>query len=221
MKQAIFILSILFITNVLLAQDQSKYQKAMAATLEKMGEAKSAEDYQSVTNKFLRIADNETEQWAPLYYAAFIKTFRAYEAKDKAAASRELELLTPKVEELTKLGAVLDNPKIASEIHTLLAMMYSARMMENPMTLGSKFMPLNAQHLSQAEKLNNENPRVYLLQAQNLFYTPEAFGGDKAKAKILAQKAIELFNNEAETERDNFAPRWGKVQADGLLKQME
>ena len=221
MKQLFTSLAILFITCSALAQEKSKFQSAMEGSLQKMEKAKTPEEYQSVANTLARIAENEKTEWAPMYYATFIRTFQAFEAKDKAAAANQLELLTPELEKLMTVETVVENDAIKSEIHTLLAMMYSARMMENPMALGAKFGPINSKHLLDAIALNEANPRAYLLLAQSLFYTPEEFGGDKAKAKELATKAHQLFVQEAELENNNYMPRWGSEQAEGLLKQMK
>ena len=39
--------------------------------------------------------------------------------------------------------------------------------------------PIAEQALQKAIKLNPENPRIYLLQGQDKFYTPEQYGGSK------------------------------------------
>jgi hypothetical protein len=221
MKNVLSTALILFLFFGAFAQDKSKFQNAMAGTLKKMEQAKSADAYAAAANQFTRIAANEKNEWTPHYYATFIKTFRAFEAKDKAAAAGELAELTPSVEGLLEMESVIKDPAAQSEVHTLLAMMYSARMMENPMALGAKFSPLNAQHLEKAMTLNQNNPRPYILKAQTLFYTPEAFGGDKVKAKELSEKALALFAQEARAENNNFMPRWGKDQAENLSKQIK
>lgn len=220
MKHVLTILSILFISSGLIAQDKSKFQSAMAGTLKKMAASKTAEEYQAVANTFGRIADNEKDEWAPVYYKTFIKTFQAFEAKDKAAAASELELLTGPLVNLLNIEKVKEDPKVSSEIQTLIAMVFSARMMENPMVLGAKFAPVSAEYLQKAIALNKDNPRAYLLQAQSLAFTPEAFGGDKKKAKKLSELAMELFMNEAENEATDFMPRWGQGQVTNLLKQL-
>jgi len=221
MKNIVSTTLILFLFSAAFAQDKSQFQNIMSGTLQKMSQAKSADAYNAAANQFARIAAKEKNEWTPQYYSTFIKTFRAFEAKDKATAASELAVLTPAVENLLTLESVSKDKMAQSEIHTLLAMMYSARMMENPMALGAKFTPLNAEHLAKAMTLNEKNPRPYILKAQTLFFTPEAFGGDKAKAKKLSKRALELFGEEDKTENNNFLPRWGKEQAENLLKQMK
>lgn len=215
-------IAIVFVLGVN-AQDNAKYISAMQSNLTKMSKAKSADDYQNIYNTFERIASNESNEWEATYYMAFIKTVQAFEAKDKTAAEEPLSLLTEKLKAKIDMPSLAENQAAQSEIHALIAMMYSARMMANPMELGQKFMPLNGKHLGMAERLNKENPRVWLLQAQNLFYTPEAFGGNKRKSKDLAQKAIELYSMEGRERipQRTIMPTWGLDQAEGLLKELE
>ena len=66
---------------------------------------------------------------------------------------------------------------------------------------------------------NPNNPRAYVLLAQNLFYMPAMFGGGKDKAKPIVEKSVQLFETfEPATELD---PAWGKSMAVSLLKQCE
>lgn len=228
MKQLTTILTILFMSSSLLAQDKNsdsktKFIKSMKSTLLNLSEAKTSEDYQTVANKLERIGQVETEQWEPIYYLALVKSIQAFEAKDKAAAASELADLAPRLMATLELKSAVDNNAAKSEIHTLMAMMCTARMMENPMTLAAKFGPMRDEHLARAESFNSKNPRLWLLQAQNLFYTPEAFGGDKNKASLLAKKALKLFEAQQKLEEKNggksIMPSWGKDQVQSLIKR--
>lgn len=68
-------------------------------------------------------------------------------------------------------------------------------------------------------KLHPNNPRVYVLQAEDLYFTPEQYGGDKKKAKETFLKAKELFKtNKPKTAID---PNWGESEADYFLSQMK
>ena len=226
MKNILTLISILFVSVGTFAQEKSKFQAAMEGTLQKMEEAKTREDFRAISNTFGRIADNEPDEWAPLYYQTFIKTYQAFEAKDKAAASAELGELMPVLEEMLNNESDKMNNKVKSEIHTLLGMMCSARMMENPMALGAKYGPMNAEHLKKAIELNKYNPRAYLLQAQTLYFTPESFGGDKVRAKQLAEKAMQLYSSgdpdlKGDEGKKQFLPEWGRQQAQQLLDDMQ
>ena len=47
--------------------------------------------------------------------------------------------------------------------------------------------------LEKAKMLNANNPRIYILEGQDKFYTPEQFGGSKDEAKKLFEKANGIF----------------------------
>jgi hypothetical protein len=84
------------------------------------------------------------------------------------------------------------------------------------MTRGAKFGTESAELLEKAKTQNPENPRVYLLQGQNLMFTPEAFGGSKSKGKELLNVALQKFT--AFKPENDIAPRWGEVYTKELLK---
>ena len=77
--------------------------------------------------------------------------------------------------------------------------------------------PQSAALTEKAIALNPENPRAHLMKGQQLFYTPEAFGGGKAKAKPVLMVAAEKFDN---FKAVGLAPNWGKGRCQGLLKQV-
>ena len=72
--------------------------------------------------------------------------------------------------------------------------------------------------LAKAKELNASNPRIYILEAQDKFYTPEQFGGSKAEAKVLFEKAKGLFDT-YKTE-STIAPNWGRSQVWYFLSQL-
>ena len=71
--------------------------------------------------------------------------------------------------------------------------------------------------LENAKKADPTNPRPYMLDGQSVMNTPEAFGGGKANAKPLLQKAVDLFATFKPASE--LHPSWGKKQAESLLAQ--
>jgi hypothetical protein len=67
--------------------------------------------------------------------------------------------------------------------------------------------PLATAALEMAKKLNPENPRIYLLEGQDLYYTPEQFGGDKAEAKKRFETSMEKFRTLK--PESSIHPAWG------------
>jgi hypothetical protein len=64
--------------------------------------------------------------------------------------------------------------------------------------------------LEEAKKLNPENPRVFLLEGIDKYYTPEQFGGSKEEAKKLFKKASEKM--ESFKPASSIHPSWGAAQ---------
>jgi hypothetical protein len=74
-----------------------------------------------------------------------------------------------------------------------------------------------SQNIEKAKSLDPTNPRPYLLEAQNKFYTPEAYGGGKDVAKELFDKAKQLSDNFKPAT--DLSPTWGKVTLEYFLSQ--
>ena len=76
---------------------------------------------------------------------------------------------------------------------------------------------LHRKHWKPQKKLNVENPRVYLLEGQDKFYTPEQFGGSKEKAKELFNEALKKYD--AFKPASDIDPNWGKTTVNYFLSQ--
>ncbi|WP_435525539.1 hypothetical protein [Chryseobacterium indoltheticum] len=104
-----------------------------------------------------------------------------------------------------------------SEIHLLQKMVYSLKMMVNPqeryMTFGMKA----REELGKAEKFEPNNPRVTLIKAEDIYFTPEQYGGSKTKGMEMFKTALEKFNSfKPKTALD---PNWGKEEAEYFISQ--
>ena len=106
-----------------------------------------------------------------------------------------------------------------AELFLLKKMAHGIKMMVDPM---SRYMTEGQEAqkaLGEAIKLDPNNPRIYILQAEDLYFTPEQYGGDKKKAKETFLKAKELFKiNKPKTAID---PNWGESEADYFLSRMK
>ena len=197
-------------TSGLLAQDKSEYKQAMGAALTQMGSIKDNSGYLDLANQFQRIAENETTEWIPAYYAAFCTTLYSFGEKDKAKVDPVLDQAQTMIDKALKLKSS------ESEIWVLQGMLYQARIMVDPMTRGQKFFMQANEAFDKAESLNAENPRIYYLKGQNLMNMPAMFGGGKEAAKPMFLKAGEKFLSFKPAEM--FAPNWGKEQNAQSLK---
>ena len=83
-------------------------------------------------------------------------------------------------------------------------------MMADPMNRYMTYLPAATAALETAKKLNPENPRVYLLEGIDKYYTPEEYGGSKDEGKKLFQEAAKKF--ETFKPASSIAPTWGMGQ---------
>jgi len=200
-------------TSGLLAQDKSEYKQAMGAALTQMGSIKDNSSYLDLANQFQRIAENETTEWIPAYYAALCTSLYSFNEKDKAKVDPVLDQAQSMIDKALKLKPA------ESEIWVLQGMLYQARIMVDPMTRGQNFSMKANEAFQKAKSLNAENPRIYYLKGQNMMNMPKMFGGGKEAAKPMFQKAGEKFMSFRPTEM--FAPNWGKEQNAESLKACE
>ena len=95
-------------------------------------------------------------------------------------------------------------------------MAYTQKMLVNPQERWMSDGKQAGEALDKAMQLNAGNPRVYYLQGMAMLGTPEQFGGGKAKAKPLLQKAVDTF---ATAQPKPMYPHWGKERAEAALAQ--
>ncbi|WP_126244249.1 hypothetical protein [Chitinophaga rhizosphaerae] len=206
------ILAYLLLFAVATANAQDRYQAAMK---QQVGLLDSASTFNpaslnALSNTFERIANAEQTQWLPYYYAAYCLVNEAFMTQDKT-----------KVDPISDKAALLAEKAVAlkgadSELSCLLSLIAVSRIAVDPMTRGARFGTESAELLEKAKAQNPENPRVYLLQGQNLMFTPEAFGGSKSKGKELLNVALQKFT--AFKPDSDIAPRWGEAYTKELLK---
>lgn len=205
----IFLTLTLLIASLASFSQNNAYQTTMSGLLLKMNAAKSIDMYTPVANGFERVANAEPKQWLPKYYAAFCYVMQAMMNPNKD----QIDPIIDQAEKLlTDASAIANN----DEILCLQALCKSARIGVNPMARGMKYGMESAKLLESAKALNPENPRIYLLQGQSAFYTPEAFGGGKAKAKPIFEQAIVKYA--AFKPSDELAPNWGSEEATRMLE---
>ena len=188
----------------------AKYTEFMKKNIAMLDSVKTADDLQNSANNFDRIANAEKTQWQPYYYEGYALVMKSFMTKDPKAIDANCD----KADEMLTMAESLSNNN--SEINTLKGMVLQARMQADQsrgMTMG----PKSTQILMKAMQEDTTNPRAKIMLAQNMFYTPAAFGGSKEKATGLLKKAVANYDTfKPATELD---PTWGKEYAVGLLAQ--
>lgn len=219
MKRILFISACLALSVAALAQSD-KYTKAMKANIAVLDTTRSTEELTNLANTFERIAVAEKTQWLPYYYAALADMNSAYAYFSDPAVTNKTEKLDPLADKAEVLINKADElSKDNSEIYVIKKMIATIRMMADPMSRYMTYAPVAAQALETAKKLEPENPRVYILEAEDKYFTPEQYGGSKAEAKQLFETALKKFDTfKLQSDID---PHWGRDEANHFLAQMK
>ena len=191
MKKTIFILSAMFIASFVTGQMPDKFVKAMEPKIAAVDTTSTVQGLTDLANAFERIAEAEKNQWLAYYYAAYCNASAGIMAGAggdmMAAKADKTDPFADKAEKQIKKAE--DLAKNNSEIFIVKKMIATLRMLGDPMSRYMTYGPEAQAMLDEAKKLNPENPRVYVLEGQDKFYTPEQFGGSKEEAKVLFEKS--------------------------------
>ncbi len=211
MKKTILLAAIVCFARFTYAQSD-KYASAMKTNITLLDSMMMKNNGADIANNFTRIGDAEKTQWLPYYYAAFCTVSSAFLEKDNT----KKDALADKSNDLiTKAATILG--KDNSEIDVIKSMIATAHMTVDPQTRYMTYGPEISENIEKAKSLDSTNPRPYLLEAQNKFYTPEAYGGGKDPAKPLFDKAKELFDS-FKPESD-ISPNWGRMSLQYFMSQ--
>jgi hypothetical protein len=209
---------LLFISAIMIAvaanAQSDKYVAAMQSNLQKFETAKTINDYEALAAAFTRIGDAEKTQWLPYYWAAIALSTGTWadEKVDKEAMAARIIVLADKADAFTT-----DNAD-KSEILVLRNMAATQQMVVDPQSRYMSYGQQAAGYLQKGMSLNANNPRLYYMQGMSVFNTPEQFGGGKAKAKPIFEKAVALYKAE---KAKPLYPHWGDKEAENMLAQCQ
>ena len=213
LQKTILALAFTFTTTYSFAQ--TDYEKAMLAKVQTIEMPKAnLDDYTAQANDFARIGDKEKTLWQPYYYAAFsiIKKGRTLMQQNQLSqlddVAKEAQNYIDKAEALSPNNA---------EIFILKKMNHGLKMIVNPMERWQTEGQAAQVALNEAKKLDPENPRISILEAEDLYYTPEQFGGSKTKGIELFKKALEQFKTYK--VKSSVDPNWGQGEANYFISQ--
>jgi hypothetical protein len=219
MKKTILILTAILIASFSFAQMPEKFVKAMEPKIAALDTTKTVQGFADLANAFERIAEAEKNQWLAYYYAAYCNasagTLAGAGGDMMAAKADKTDPYADKADKQIKKAEEM--MKNNSEIFIVKKMIATLRMLGDPMSRYMTYGPEAQAALDEAKKLDANNPRVYLLEAQDKYYTPEQFGGSKDEAKVLFEKAKQLF--ETFKPGSTIHPNWGKGNVTYFLSQ--
>lgn len=214
-RQMTLAIVMLLSVSALFAQNE-KYMGAMTASITSLNQLDKAKPdvkaLQEIANQFERVAGAEPNEWLPGYYAANSYILLGFYGKDLLEKDNFLD----KAEGLLKKSeSILGKPN--DEILVLKAYLAQSRLAADPVNRWEKYGALFTDFLSAAKGVNGENPRIYYLEGQSLFFTPEEYGGGKKVAKPLLDKAIQKFSTFK--PESSIHPNWGKSEAEWMAAQ--
>lgn len=188
----------------------SKYEETMKTNIDKLYTLKSAEEITNLANQFERIAQAEKQEWLPAYYIAYCYVRSTIiEKTETDEIHKKLDKAQSIIDEIQKKNDQ------QSEVYALQAFVYQLRITD--MSKGAKYSRKAAEAIDTAERLNQQNPRVYYLRGSNTFHTPKFFGGGADKAKPDLEKAALMFETQKQTEE--LMPNWGSDHCNQLMSQ--
>lgn len=192
---------------------QTKFEKAMTEKIGKVNQHLPIDEYQKLSDDFIRIASAEKTQWLPYYYASLaqIKKGRTLMMENKIS---ELDAIAAEAQKSLDKAFELD--KENAELYILQKMIHGIKMMVNPMERWKTEGQAAQEALSKAKALDSNNPRITILEAEDLYFTPEQFGGSKQKGIELFKKALEQF--QTYQPKSEIHPNWGRENAEYFVK---
>lgn len=186
----------------------------MTATIAEQNAANTAADVQATLAKLERAVAAAPAAWEPRYYQARAYLKLGFADKDGDAQDKLFDQAEAALNAAKKLVGADQ-----AELLIMQAYVNQGRIMVSPMTRGVVYTGRVQEALGQAKALAPNNPRVYLVLANDLFYRPAFFGGGAEKARPLYEQAQAKFA--AFVPAGPLAPNWGQLQLQGCLKQYE
>jgi len=202
----IFTIISVFICSLLSAQGQAKFEQGMGKAL---GTWKQGNATEAVA-QFERIASVEKANWLPNYYVAFVNTIEAFKTQDKEKVPALLDRAQTAIDE-----ASIISPNNA-EIMVVQALVYTAWIMQDPMTNGMKYSSKAMEQYYKAQAIAPNNPRVVFSKTEFEIGGAQWTGADVKQLCKEVERSIGLFATfKPETP---FHPNWGLERAQETLK---
>lgn len=220
MKKIIVSITLCVCMMAAFAQSE-KYKTAMKDRIAVLDTTQDVTSLKDMSAAFERIGDAEKTQWLPYYYSALSLANAGnliyVNNQSNPAELKNLDALADKADQMIVKAEALS--KNNSEIYTVKKMLASMRMMVDPMSRFMQYGPKATEALETAKKLNPENPRIYLLEAQDKYFTPEQYGGSKTEAKRLFEEALKKYDSFKPAS--DLDPNWGKNITQYFLNQLK
>jgi hypothetical protein len=198
---------VVLINHVNCAQD---FKETLQSTMTMFDTATSSQDMFNAANRLALIAGKWDTSWIAHYYSGYAFIVISYIEKDADKRDGYLENADKQIVRAKELVKTNND-----ELFVLMAFSANARLAVKPESRWKKYGDNFNAEIDSAKSIRADNPRIYYLQGNSVYYTPKMFGGGPKNALPYFQKAEEYYMKEADC--DIFKPCWGKKQNSQLL----
>jgi hypothetical protein len=172
--------------------------KALEAAVMQFNQTNSPSSYTQLFLKFEQLYSLDKTNWLIPYYAGMTRSIMCLlKMGDRDALANDALLWVGRAK------SIMAN----DEVYCAESLAYTAKMSVNPLLRWLTYEGKIKKSLSLAKKLNPNNPRAYVLEANIQQKIPYIFGGGCKSVKPLIQKAELCFN--AQTKANLLQPSWG------------
>ncbi|GAB6281889.1 MAG: hypothetical protein STSR0008_06320 [Ignavibacterium sp.] len=164
--------------------------------------------FRNANNLFERILFTDPNNELAQYYKSYTEYRLVNYGLDNTHKKLYDQYLNSAIENGEKLREI-KNKKLKSDGLVVLASIYMMKLSKATLEAPILSMKVNSL-LDDAEKLDSQNPRIYLLKGMMKYNTPGIFGGSFDDAIENLQKALTLFE---QSKSDDLFPDWGKAES--------
>lgn len=172
--------------------------KTLETAVMQFNQANKNLDYQELYLQFEQLYTVNKTNWLIPYYAGMTKSIMCLlKMGNKDALANDALLWVGRAK------SIMAN----DEVYCAESLAYTAKMSVNPLLRWLTYEGKIKKSLSLAKKLNPNNPRAYVLEANIQQKIPNIFGGGCNSVKPLIEKAELCFNTQ--TKSNSVQPSWG------------
>jgi hypothetical protein len=191
------VLFILLLQLPLYAQ-VSNQTKALESAVMQFNQTNNPSSYTQLYLKFEQLYSVDKTNWLIPYYAGMTRSLMCLlKMGDRDALANDALMWLARAKSI----------QVNDEIYCAESLAYTAKMSVNPALRWLTYEGKIKNSLNLAKKLNPNNPRAYILEANIQQKLPFIFGGGCKSAKPLIQKAELAFS--AQNSANSIEPSWG------------
>jgi len=176
----------------------SNQSKALESAVIQFNQTNSPSSYKQLYLQFEQLYSLDKTNWLIPYYAGMTKSLMCLlKMGDRDALANDALIWLARAKSI----------EVNDEIYCAESLAYTAKMSVNPALRWLTYEGKIKNTLSMAKKLNPNNPRAYILEANIQEKLPFIFGGGCKSARPLIRKAELLFSNQNKVI--SVEPSWG------------